>query len=494
MAQTGDILLKNPSFEGVPNELDVDGNLPDGWFDCGHVDETAPDLLPLSGGGIFQVTQKPNDGISYLGMVARDNGTWEIIGQALSKPLMAGSVYEFELFMCRAASFANFDWTIGQSINYDKKPITLRIWGGKYDCDRHELLATSEGVNNLDWQKFEFTLAPSQIYTHLVVEAFYKLPSQSPYSGNLLLDNASPIRLKTPAYVLSEKDRHEFTQPLMGTDFRIVAYHPDSLKLFEAVDKAFSRVAVLEKVFSDYDPNSEVSWLSDEGKGEMSNELWEVLDYALDVSDRSEGAFDVSVGALTKLWRKAFRQLEFPSEKDIAAARKTVGYKAIKIDNRAGKLKMKKKGMHLDFGGIAKGYDVDEAMAWLKSYGIYVALVDGGGDMVLGLAPPGKEGWEIEVPDQLINGELTYKKIFLANTAIATSGDTYRYLEHGGKRYSHIIDPRTGYGLTSRQVVTATAPTCMAADAWATAASVGIKKLLTVDLRAEEIRISILEE
>lgn len=280
----------------------------------------------------------------------------------------------------------------------------------------------------------------------------------------------------------------------MGTDFRIVLYHPDSSLAKEAANEAFERVADLENIFSDYDENSEVSRLSDAGNGAVSDELWEVLEYSLDVSERSEGAFDVTVGALTKLWRKAFRQKEFPSENDIAAARTTVGYEAIKINKRSGQIEIKKEGMRLDFGAIAKGYAVDEAMEVLRDYGIYTALVDGGGDLLTGLAPPGQKGWEIEQPDKIVNGEPTYKKAWYANTAVATSGDTYRYLEHGGKRYSHIIDPRTGMGLTNRRIVTVTAPTCMAADAWATAASVGIKKLLTVDLREEGISIQIIEE
>ncbi len=309
------------------------------------------------------------------------------------------------------------------------------------------------------------------------------------------MDGASDIKMLRPAYTISEKDRHEFSRSLMGTEFRIVAYHPDSVMLKEAVEKAFQRVAVLEKVFSDYMENSEVSWLSDKGRAEdISNELWEVLHYSLEVSQRSEGAFDVSVGALTKLWRRAFRQQVFPSDKEIEQANATVGFESIKTIKRNNAVKLYKKNMRLDFGGIAKGYAVDEAMAWLREYGIRTALVDGGGDILVGEAPPDKMGWEIEVPDKLLNGELTYKKAFYKNTAVATSGDTYRFIEHEGKRYSHIIDPRTGMGLTSRRVVTVTAPTCMSADAWATAASVGIKKLLLVDLKGEGVRVNILEE
>jgi FAD:protein FMN transferase len=297
-----------------------------------------------------------------------------------------------------------------------------------------------------------------------------------------------------PPIVVSAKDRHEFSRQLMGTDFRIIAYHPDSMLLNEAVEKAYARAAVLQKVFSDYDENSEVSWLSNEGKGDVSDELWDVMNYSLQVSKRSEGAFDVSIGAVSKLWRRAFRLKAFPASEELDKAAATVGYEEIKMKERSQTIKLGKSGMRLDFGGIAVGYAVDEAMAWLNEYGITTALVDCGGDILLGDAPPGQQGWEIEKPDKIVNGELIFKKAYLANTAITTSGDTYRYLEYEGKRYSHIIDPRTGLGLTNRRVVTVTAPTCIAADAWATAACVGIKKLLMVDLREEGVRVTVLEK
>jgi thiamine biosynthesis lipoprotein len=282
----------------------------------------------------------------------------------------------------------------------------------------------------------------------------------------------------------------------MGTEFKIVIYHTDESVAKQAAEKAFTRVAILEKVFSDYEENSEVSWLSDAGKAtDVSDELWTVLSYAQEVADRSEGAFDVSVGAVSKLWRKAFRDKEFPSAAAIAKASATVGYQDILMKDRNKSVKLGKEGMRLDFGGIAKGFAVDEAIGWLKVSGIDMYLVDGGGDLRCGMAPPGKAGWEIEVPDKMVNGELTFRKVFYKNVAVATSGDTYRYLENEGKRYSHIIDPRTGYGLTNRRAVTVTAPNCMAADAWATAASVGLKKLLTVDLRNKEnIKINIVGE
>ncbi len=529
-AQNGVIALENPSFEGVPSEGIKDSKLLDGWYDCGFPGESPPDVHPKQGPGAFQVTKQPSDGRTYLGLVVRDNDTWEMVSQRLSQPLVAGNVYSFSLDLCRSEVYMSQSRVTNKPMNY-ATPITFRVWGGKGYCSKDELLATSPMIKNSKWERFDFELSPSKDYRYIVLEAFYKVPTPFPYNGNLLVDNASDIKplkeeelairqaldtsqqantavklgatqpspMKTDKIAVEEKDRREFSRPLMGTEFRIIVYHPDSTKVKEAVEKAFNRVALLEKVFSDYDENSEVSWLSKDGKeSEVSNELWDVLQYALEVSRRSEGAFDVSVGALSKVWRKAIRQQEFPSNGELNRAAATVGYEYVNMKEakRSGKrtIKLEKPGMQLDFGGIAVGYAVDEAMAWLRQYGITCALVDGGGDILLGDAPPGKTGWEIDVPDQLAAGELTFKKALLSKTAITTSGDTYRYLEHKGKRYSHIIDPRTGLGLTNRKVVTVTAPTCIAADAWATAASVGLSKLLTVDLKAEKVLLKVLEE
>ena len=516
IAQNGAIHLTNPSFEGIAGE-GVGGNkLPEGWYDCGFPGESPPDVHPKEGEGAFGVTKRAFDGQTYLGLVARENDTWEMVAQRLSKPMKAEKEYAFSIHLARSDVYISMSRVSNREVNY-AQAVKLRIWGGKSYCDRNELLAESGLVVNKDWAKYDFVFHPTQDISYIVFEVFYKTPTPYPYNGNLLMDNASAIvptgvsfeadSIKTDNAGLNNisvtvdtsnfKDlkRFEYTRPLMGTEFKIVIYHRDESVAKQAAEKAFTRIAVLEKVFSDYMENSEVSMLCDAGKAtNVSEELWTVLAYSQEVAQRSEGAFDVSVGALSKLWRKAFREKEFPSETAIETAANMVGYEGIIMKAKNQTIKLDKAGMRLDFGGIAKGYAVDEAIAWLKVSDINMYLVDGGGDLRCGMAPPGKSGWEIEVPDKLVNGELTYKKAFYKNVAVATSGDTYSYLEYEGKRYSHIIDPRTGYGLTNHRAVTVTAPTCMVADAWATAASVGVKKLLTVDLREKEnIRINLVE-
>ncbi|MFQ5445854.1 MAG: FAD:protein FMN transferase [Saprospiraceae bacterium] len=268
--------------------------------------------------------------------------------------------------------------------------------------------------------------------------------------------------------------RFEYVESHMGTEFRIVFYTSDETLANAAAAAAFRRIDELEQIFSDYIPGSEVSRLSaTAGTGEkvlVGDDLWKVLSFSQRVAKETKGAFDVTAGALTKLWRRAFRQKKFPEEADLEAAGKTVGYKKLKLYKKQ-RVELSTAGTLLDFGGVAKGYAVDEAMKVLKQHGISAAMIDGGGDIAVSDAPPGQPGWAIE-RSVYKAGKLDSQMFFLSNKAVATSGDTYRYLEWEGKRYSHILDPRTGMGVTTRQIVTVLASTCMEADAWATAMSV----------------------
>jgi thiamine biosynthesis lipoprotein len=280
--------------------------------------------------------------------------------------------------------------------------------------------------------------------------------------------------------------RYEYSEPHMGTGFRIVQYAASEALAHAAAKAAFARIHELDSIFSNYREDSEVGRLS-AGAGankpvKISPELWEVLRYADSLSQLTNGAFDVTVGPLTKLWRRAFRQKQFPAMQEIEAAKAKCGYRHLYLhDDHSVTLGLP--GMALDLGAVAKGFAVDEALETLASKGVFIALVDGGGDLRCTGPPPGKRGWLIE-RFYYKRGKLATKKSRLSNVAIATSGDTYRYLEWEGKRYSHILDPRTGMGVTSRKIVSVTAPTCMEADAWATALSVGNQAALIEKLRS----------
>ena len=255
----------------------------------------------------------------------------------------------------------------------------------------------------------------------------------------------------------------------MAVTVKIVLYSADADAATAAAKDAFSRVHALNGILSDYDPESELRRLCDtagEGKAvRVSPDLWKVLEHAQHVSQQSGGAFDVTVGPVVRLWRRARRQKELPSPQALRQARDLVGYKFVRLDAEHQTVELLKKGMRIDLGGIAKGYAMDEALAVLQRHGITRALVEAGGDMRLGDPPPGRSGWRVGIPplDNPQGEPLSYLE--LSRVAVSTSGDMIQYVEIGGKRYSHVVDPRTGMALTDHCRVMVVGPTGMAADA-----------------------------
>jgi FAD:protein FMN transferase len=267
----------------------------------------------------------------------------------------------------------------------------------------------------------------------------------------------------------------QYALPRMGTQFRVMLYHSDRLQAQKSALAALDRVEDLEDIFSDYRERSEVNRLCLTAVGQpwrISPELYLVLDTSLRISQLSGGAFDVTVGPVVQLWRQARRGGRLPDPEELKKARRNVGYTNIVLDPGAKTALVKLPGMKIDFGGIAKGYAADQALAILRSKGIRRALVDAGGDLAVGEAPPGQPGWKILVrnPNPAALDKPEY--LLLQNTGVATSGDTFQYLEVNGRRYSHIINPANGMGLSDSASTTVIAPDGMTADALATALSV----------------------
>ncbi|MBC7852256.1 MAG: FAD:protein FMN transferase [Pirellulaceae bacterium] len=267
----------------------------------------------------------------------------------------------------------------------------------------------------------------------------------------------------------------------MGVEFEVVLYAPNKEVAGKATSAAFARVAELEKRLSDYDPESELSRLSASATRPLqaagplpvrvSEDLWAVLFVSQKLSEKSEGKFDITVGPLTKLWRRARRQKELPTKEQIAKALESVGYKHMQLDEKLRTAKLLKPNMRLDAGGIAKGYAAEEALVKIRELGIQEALVRASGDIAAGDPPPGELGWKIGLapldPDQPPE-----RFILLKNAAVSTSGDSRQHLVVDGKRYSHIIDPHTGYGIAGRSSVSIIAPRGIDADSIASAVSI----------------------
>jgi len=267
--------------------------------------------------------------------------------------------------------------------------------------------------------------------------------------------------------------RFEYARISMGVEACVALYAENESAALDAARAAFERIDELDRELSDYMPESELSRLSARSGGapvEVSDDLIRVLERSIEVSRASDGAFDVSVGPLVALWRAARKSGVLPSESSLAEARTRVGWRSIELDCARRSVRLAQSGMQLDVGAIGKGFACDEALAVLRTHGIERCLVSLAGDVRLGAAPPGRAGWSITATSGGDAPEA--ERLVLADCAISTSGDTEQFVEIGGARYSHIIDPRTGRALTSRIRVTVIARDGTSADALATAASV----------------------
>lgn len=182
------IQLFNPSFEDFARCCQP----PTGWRDCGFQGETPPDVQPAGG---FSVNRPAQDGRTYMGMVTRDNDTWESVEQRLEYPLEKNSCYSFSIHLCRSDVYVSGTSTNRNQLESFTNPIKLRIWGGTGSCTKRELLGESELIRNIEWKKFDFKFEPNSTITYIILEAFYKTPTLLPYNGNILIDNASDIVL-----------------------------------------------------------------------------------------------------------------------------------------------------------------------------------------------------------------------------------------------------------------------------------------------------------
>jgi thiamine biosynthesis lipoprotein len=263
--------------------------------------------------------------------------------------------------------------------------------------------------------------------------------------------------------------RFEYRQVHMGVPVRILLHAADEKTASAAAHGAFGRIAALDRMMSDYRPDSELRGLQRAGHAwtEVSPELIDVLETALTVARASDGAFDPTVGPLVGLWRDARTSGRLPDAGARDAARRAVGWQHVEIDRARRRVRLARAGMGLDLGGVAKGYILQEALASLGRSGVDRALIEAGGDIVAGAAPPGTSGWRVDAPGA--DATFRARASALTHAALATSGSTEQFVEIDGVRYSHIVDPRTGLGVTHLALARVIAPDAALADALATA-------------------------
>ncbi len=199
------IKLLNPSFEG-PQRASI---LPPNWMSCGSALESEPDTQP----GAFKVEKIPQNGVSYLGLVVRDNDTKEAVGQRLPTPLKVDYCYSFSIWLCKSEIYLSRSSTSGQEANY-ATPVKLRIYAGNNYCEKAELLAETAEITTMNWAEYKFEFKPKKDYSYISFEASHKTPTLVSYNGNILLDNASVL---TPKYCGRQVASTNGTKPKPNT-------------------------------------------------------------------------------------------------------------------------------------------------------------------------------------------------------------------------------------------------------------------------------------
>ena len=274
----------------------------------------------------------------------------------------------------------------------------------------------------------------------------------------------------------SAQKKYVFTQPKMGSPFTITIDTQDSLQAANLAALAFGLADSLNFILSDYIYSSEINRLSAQsGTGvyvPVSKPLFQIIQQAQTASKLSNGAFDISMGPVVKLWREARKTGVFPAADSLKFARQKTGYQYIHLDVIHQSIWLEKKGMQLDVGGLGKGFVAQAALNVIMQNGCRKAMVNAGGNIVTGDKPDGQTGWLVGINAPEEKEDILPRLLSLHNMAVSTSGDLYQQVEIDGKTYSHIVKPKTGIGLTHNTNVTAIAPDGTTADWLSTACSV----------------------
>lgn len=281
-------------------------------------------------------------------------------------------------------------------------------------------------------------------------------------------------------------------QLVMGTFARVVAVAEDSSTAKKCIETALVKIQRVDERMSDYKDDSEISELNRDGAKRavrVSESTYEVLQTSIEFSKLTGGAFDITVGPLVDLFHSAEKETVAPSKEQIAQAKLKVGYQKLKLDNQNRTVKFSVDGMRVDLGGIAKGYAIDKAVQIMQTCGAIGGMVDIGGDIrCFGAPAKGKEYWLIGLQDPNVPSESNSDIVIpaqagisagepllllkLTDAAVATSGGYRRFALIDGKKYSHIIDTKTGYSSDELASVTIISKNATGADALATAVSV----------------------
>ena len=265
--------------------------------------------------------------------------------------------------------------------------------------------------------------------------------------------------------------RLEKSADAMGSTYTVQLYGYDRVKMEAAADAAFDEVRQLDDLLSNYKPDSEWSQVNQraaEGPVKVSPELFRLLSDCMEFSRQSDGAFDITVGPLMKIWGFYKGTGHLPHRPEILAAMSKVGYRHVHLDPAARTVRFDRAGVELDPGGIGKGYAVDRMVDVLRQNGVEDALVAGSASSIYGMGAPPTEprGWRVEIKDPKHTNR-TVAEAFLKDLSMSTSGSYEKFFRAEGRVYAHIMDPRTGYPARGSLSVSVMAPRTIDSEAWA---------------------------
>lgn len=263
--------------------------------------------------------------------------------------------------------------------------------------------------------------------------------------------------------------RFEQSLDAMGSVYTIVSYGEDRAKLLASVDQAFEEVRRLDRMLSNYRSDSELSRVNSQGASSpvtVSEELFKLLEACRSYHRQSEGAFDISVGPLMKIWGFYRGSGHLPHRAEVRGVLPRIGFDKVLLDSLNSTVSFSRPGMELDPGGIGKGYAVDRVVDILRASGIQSALVSAGSSSIYALGtPPNEPGWKISIrhPKDISK---QVDEVTLKNESLSTSGTSEKFFRAEGRLYSHIMDPRTGYPAKGMLSVSVIAPKTLDSEAW----------------------------
>jgi thiamine biosynthesis lipoprotein len=272
------------------------------------------------------------------------------------------------------------------------------------------------------------------------------------------------------SFQIKAQETYKRTLKLMGSRFDITVVAKDSSEANSHIDMAIAEISRIEKLISSWDPNSQTSEINANAgmkAVKVDKELFNLIKRSLGISKLTDGAFDISYASMDRIWKFDGSMTEMPSEADIKASVSKVGYQNIELDETNSAVYLKLKGMKIGFGAIGKGYAADKAKSLLIENGVESGIINASGDMTTWGKQTNGDEWKVAITNPL-NKNKAFALLPITDGAVVTSGNYEKYVNFNGKRYTHIIDPRTGYPSTGIISVTVFAPKGELADALST--------------------------